>query len=134
MDERGELTAPQDSTDPFDLFETPGMVAGFIWKKEGESGLRALLADVDAPSREWITDIADELASVGLRRASAIVAEIAAQTPSMTDLSFCCYTKPPYVGQLGNATNIKAWVRDQERRWSDWELKRGKVKTAPKAP
>jgi hypothetical protein len=68
-----------------------------------------------------------------MQKASGIAAEIAAGLPTMTDLRFCCYTKPPYTDHPGNATNIRVWQMSEQRRQSDRELKRqGFIKAKPK--
>ena len=87
--------------------------------------------DVSNPilSREDVMEAADELGGAGLRKAASIATEIAATKPPMTDLRFCCYTKPPYVGQVGNVRNIEAWQRAEERRQSDAAHKRRRKKT-----
>jgi hypothetical protein len=107
-------------------------LSGVHLKKLGEDGLRQLLEhDVSNPilSREDVMDAADELGRAGLRKAASIATEIAATKPPMTDLRFCCYTKPPYVGQVGNVRNIEAWQRAEERRQSDAAHKRRRKKT-----
>ena len=124
---------PELPDDPFGQFETTGEVAAYVWHKCGEDGLRQLLEhDVSNPilSREDVMDAADELGRAGLRKAASIATEMAATKPPMTDLSFCCYTKPPYVGQVGNVRNIEAWQRAEERRQSDAAHKRRRKKRA----
>src|SRR5258707_9662243 len=135
---------PTEEPDPFDALASPGMVAGYVWKVAGEDGLRDLLGrDVPASlgtaaggkplDRETVLDIASELSQAGLRKASAICTEIAASKPSMTDLIFCCYTKPPYSETPGNAANIRAWQMSEQRRQNERELGRQqRFKTKPK--
>lgn len=112
--------------DPFEALTSPGMVAGYIWKAAGEAGLRDLLSrDIEKPlDRETVLDIAAELAQQGLRRAAGIAEEIAATKPAMTDLVFCCYTKPPYASTPGNEVNIRAWQRSEQRRQQQREIER----------
>jgi hypothetical protein len=96
--------------------------------RDGEAGLRQLLTHPDG-TREWLQDIACELQSAGLGKASAIVLELAANRPPAADLeAFCPYLKAPYAGQVGNNRNIEAWQRAEERRQSDAAHKRRRKK------
>ena len=119
-----------EEPDPFDALVTPAEVCGFIYRSHGEAGLRDLLEQSATLSRERVQDVAKELRSAGLRQAAGIAAEIAATKPPSDDMSFCPYMVEPYVSNPSNATNILHWQRGEERRKSDWELKRGKVKRA----
>ena len=107
--------------DPLDALESGGELAGYVWRKAGAEGLRDLLTRHDGVSREFIMDLAVELQAAGLQKAAGIAAEVAAATPPMTDLRFCCYTKPPYTDVPGNEANIQAWVSATQRRQRERE-------------
>jgi hypothetical protein len=129
---RDEMTLSAISPDPlppddpaFDQLESAAEVFGFVHKMAGEAGLRDLLARGDGTtSKEWLLDAAAELSQAGLGRVSGIVLEVAAQTPSMVDVeAFCSYPDVP-----GQEANRRAWQRAEERRKSEWELKRQPAK------
>ena len=118
---------PADEPDPFDLFQSAGAVAAFIWNKAGEAGLRDLLGrDVNGKplNREWIEGIASELQAVGMLRAAAIVSEIASQKPSELDVATYC----PYPDDAGayHSANVASWLRSTERSMKAAEAKRRK--------
>jgi hypothetical protein len=92
--------------DPFDAFETTAELAAFVHRKFGEEGLRQCLAMLDDPHREFLQEDADELAAVGLSKAAAILAEVAAK--SLPEAERCPYEE--------GSTNAKAWHSALERR------------------
>lgn len=116
---------PFEEPNPFDELSAAEL-AGFIHRKYGDGALRSLLErDFGTPTcREWILDVVCELQSVGLVRAAEIAAEVAATKPTASDMALCPYLVEPYLSNPSNATNISHWLRGQEQRRSDWELKR----------
>lgn len=84
---------PAEEPDEYDAFQSPAEVYAFVFSKEGESGLRELLArPLKDRTQEDLLDASAELAGAGLSAAAAVVTECAAAVLPMTDLSFCCYT------------------------------------------
>ncbi len=122
----GEVSLSATPPDPFDEFQSAAEVFGFTFKMAGEQGLRALLARGDGTTtKEWLMDAAAELQQAGLGRVSGIVLEIAAQTPSMVDVEAFCPYDP---NDPANRANVQAWQRAEQRRRSEWGLKRQPAK------
>jgi hypothetical protein len=74
----------QDSN-PWEQFETLGEIFGFVHKQHGLDGVRRTL-ELDTEgvfTREALHDAARELKAAGLTKAAAVVAEFAANSPSM---------------------------------------------------
>jgi hypothetical protein len=118
-----------EAPNPYEVFETIGELAAFVYRKEGVDGLRQLLhydgdTRVTRWSREQMLDVADELNAAGLRKAAAITAEIAATKPLMTDMVFCPYLVPPYSETPGNQHNISCWLRAEQHRQQRWQRRR----------
>ncbi len=108
-------TMPPDlPADPFDYFESIGVVLAFVFSRGGgESALRALLGNESLNlSREDVMEAARELNQAGMRTAAAIVTEIAATKPSADDLVFCPYDP----NDPANKANVASWSKAQERR------------------
>ena len=63
------------------MLHTFGEIFGFVHHKEGEEGLRELLATVNI-SREHLADAANELEQAGLTAPAQIIAEAAASALS----------------------------------------------------
>ena len=69
------ISLPQDEEpDPLSVLHTFGEIFGFVHRKEGEEGLRELLATVDL-SREHLADAANELEQAGLTAPAQIIAK-----------------------------------------------------------
>ena len=109
--------------DPFEDFVSVAEVVGFVHRKEGETGVRELLAMFNGPvpekpwllpfdewvkitTREQLSDAASELASLGLSKLAKIVREYADARPSEIDLS-------PY--EPGTIDH-RAWLAMMKRR------------------
>lgn len=83
------MALPQtEEPDPFAGFGAAELF-GFIHHKLGEEGLRELLTMMakDNTTAEFLQDAAAELEQAGLAKPAAIVAEIAAKSPSELDLN-----------------------------------------------
>ncbi len=92
-----------------------------IFGKDGSDFLRALLAHMTEPGdlqREHLELVACELKALRLNKAASLVADAAAQCPSMTDLRFCCYASDPRytTDARTNQMNIGSWLSAQQRR------------------
>jgi hypothetical protein len=127
--------SPELPDDVFDEFASCAEIFAFIHHREGETGLRQLLAmPLKDRTREDLQDAAAELQSAGLNAVAAIVTEAAARALPMTDWSFCCYS--PDAGRA----NRESWLRSQQRRQRDREIKRAqwshppRVKPRPEKP
>jgi hypothetical protein len=112
-----KTTLEPEEPNPFGDF-TSAELCAFVYRKHGAAGLREFLsgADDDFSTREFYEDAAATLMAVGLAKAAAIVAEVAAQTPSQMSFERCCYMQPPYVGRPGNILNVKCWLRSTRNR------------------
>jgi hypothetical protein len=73
-----------EGPNPFEGF-TLAEIFGFIYRKEGESGLLELLAMFNDLTFETLQDAASELQAAGLSKPAAILTELAATTPSELD-------------------------------------------------
>ena len=94
----------------FEVLDSPAEVCGYMFHAYGEDVLRQAL-DVSREKgvlnkRENLEEIAAELAEAGMVRASEIVLEYAAQSPSEADL---CPYEP-------GTTNYRAWHQSLRRR------------------
>ena len=82
------MNSPEPETDeepnPFEGFSF-AEIAGFIHRKEGEDGLRKLLAMFDDLTREFLADAASGLEAAGLSKPAAILTTLAAEVPSELD-------------------------------------------------
>jgi hypothetical protein len=115
-----QKTPEPEEPNPFEGFTYPELCA-FVYRKAGEAGLRDFLSAIDDKSatREFYEDAAATLSAVGLAKAAAIVAEVAAQTPSRMSFERCPYMEPPYFGKPGNIHNIMCWLRSTRDRLLD---------------
>jgi len=100
-------------------FETLGARFAFTYHSDGAKGLRELLTGLvesgRAPS-EYLAEAGDELLALGIIGPARLVAEAAAQCPSLADVEvFCPYLVSPYVDGPGNAANIRMWLRARQR-------------------
>ncbi len=113
---------PAEEPSPFDAFDSISEVCGFLYKLQGEEGLREcfdrLLARDEyrrfGPYREELEQIAVELATVGLNKAADIIAEYAANAP--LEIETC-----PYEPGSANATQ---WYQSLMNRQSSAEMTR----------
>ena len=91
-----QKTTPEpEEPNPFEDF-TSAELCAFVYRKHGAAGLREFLSDADDESstREFYEDAAATLMAIGLAKAAAIVAEVAAQTPSRMGFERCRYMQP----------------------------------------
>ena len=96
----------EEEFNAFSVFESFSEILGFLFKIDGEDGLRACLALPTGLCREELESVAAELASVGLTKASAIVAEYAPDAhPEIDD---CPYEPDSLPG--------RNWLRRRQRR------------------
>jgi hypothetical protein len=97
---------PAEERNAFEVLESFAEILGFLFKLEGEEGLRACLALPTGLCREDLESVAVELATVGLGKASAIVAEYAPDArPEIEDCPF----------EPGSLT-ARNWLRRRQRR------------------
>ena len=117
-------TETQEPPNPFDVFDSIGQTLGFIFKKLGEDGLRKLLAmpGVGGSNRELFEDAADELRTVGLGAAAAIVSEFAEKLSPEVEV---CPHDP-------NSANGRAWMQSyRNRQWErQWQRRKRRAKSA----
>jgi len=104
---------------PFDCFNTVAEICGFLWKRDGESVLRQLLAmpGVADSNREPFEDAADQLRGVGLLAAAEIVAEFAAKLSPEVET---CPHDP-------NTANGRAWMQSYRNRQRERQKKRERL-------
>src|SRR5215510_2593265 len=110
-----------DESNIFDQFESFAEILAFIYSRHGGGPAMRELLDLNAAKdadkdkselsfrREYLWNVADELESVGLKQAAAIVAEYAQQAPH--ELECCPYPE--------NSHNAKAWYMS---RWQKYGL------------
>jgi hypothetical protein len=82
------MSLPEPETDeepnPFEGFSF-AEICGFIHRKEGENGLRELLAMFNDFTCEFLAEAASELTAAGLSKPATILTALAATTPSELD-------------------------------------------------
>jgi hypothetical protein len=115
---------------PFDEFQTIGEVVAYVWHKEGEGALRELMA-LSIPghpyTKEDLLDCAAELKSAGLGEAAAVLTDLSSGALPMTDWSFCVYSADV-------PANRKSWLRAQQQRQAEREIKRQQWSLPPRGP
>jgi hypothetical protein len=97
-------------------------IFGFIYRKEGEEGLQQLLAMFDDLTFETLQDAASELQAAGLSKPAAVLAELAAETPSELD------SGNPY--EEADRLNWSSWRNSWLRRR---EMRSGKIEASLRA-
>src|SRR5262245_34288094 len=98
----------------FDKFESAGELLGFLFKEHGERVFRIYL-DLEPTNltQPFCLKAADELAAVGMTRASEIVRERAATVPP--DNRYC--------PMWSDATSVHSqhWLKQQKAQYEDYD-------------
>ena len=104
------LTTPtHEAPNPFDAFDSLGVICAFIHKKLGADAVRQALEQADSLhplTREFVEDGVAELKAVSLHKVAAILAGRASTLPSELDL--CPYDP--------DSINGRSWIASHQRR------------------
>jgi hypothetical protein len=111
------VTTAAQTTEP--QFASLGRMLAFEFDRKGAEYVKAILTGLTEDGtqrREFLEEVACELKALSLHTLADMVREASRQCPSMIDLRFSCYSKPPYAGTRGNQNNIISWQRSQQRK------------------